>query len=107
MEGYLGEFNIEIEDSPFRGFTKSDWILYYIECYGQIDGEQHKLWVLDQIARLQKGTIPIVKIAKWVNGQSEFRVTLGEPNQAYHEWVLKMKIGENDDCHDYDIGVAP
>lgn len=54
-----------------------------IERYGGIDGEHHKTWVIDQVARLLTG---------------------GE----YNRWVIEMKAGEDGpDTYDYDEGIAP
>ncbi len=57
MEGYLGETKLESHDgTPYEGYSPVEWALNYIEAYGQIDGAHHKLWVLDQVARILKGT---------------------------------------------------
>lgn len=54
-----------------------------IERYGQIDEAHHKLWVLDQIARIFQG-------------------------DEYDRWVLEMKAGEDGpETYTYDAGVAP
>lgn len=94
MEGYLGEFDVDLDKSPFKGYTPFDWAMYFIERYGQIDGERNKSWVLDQVARIYNETQPIVKIARWTNGYTEYRVQLGEPPEKYHSWVDKMKGDE-------------
>lgn len=108
MEGYLGEFDIDLESSPFKNYAPFDWAMYFVEKYGQKDGERHKAWVLDQVARIYNGTLPIVKIAKWSNGQSEYRVNLDSPSEKYELWVGKMKDGEDGaETYFYDKGVAP
>jgi hypothetical protein len=43
MEGYLGEFNLPDSKNELLTFTPNDWALYWIESYGQIDGEHHKM----------------------------------------------------------------
>lgn len=48
---YLGEKLVPGEDSPFDGYSAQDWAMYFIEHYGQIDGDHHKQWVIDQVAR--------------------------------------------------------
>lgn len=54
-----------------------------IERYGQYDGDHHKLWVLDQVARILKG-------------------------DEYNEWVIKMKAGaDGPNTYRYQIGIAP
>lgn len=108
---YLGEVDVtSLDNTPFEGFAKEDWALTYIGAYGQIDGDHHKQWVLDQVARILKGTPVNVKLARWDNGQQEYRFNTGEPSQAYLDWVEEMK-GEVDDEgyyeYNYDCGIAP
>ena len=69
MEGYLGEQIIEIE-APIPPTT---WALHWLERYSQIDGEHRKTWVLDQVARILRGTPVIAKLASWENGTVEMR----------------------------------
>jgi len=99
MEEYLGETDVTDE---FKTWTREDWIVYFIEHYAGFDGEHHKLWLLDQIARILKGTKVIVKRASWAGGTWEYRVSLGEPSKEYLGWVENMKKDG-----DYDEGVAP
>jgi len=73
---YLGEEQIDISKTGFAGYTKEDWAMYFIGSYGQINGAHHKNWVLDQVARILKGTPVIVKIARWSDGNWEYRVTV-------------------------------
>ena len=47
--------------------------------YGQIDGNHHKMWVIDQIVR----------------------VLLGD---GYEKWVEEY---EGDDEYEWDVGIAP
>jgi len=110
MEEYLGETIINIKDTEFKDYTPSDWVLYFIERYGQIDGAHHKQWVLDQVARIIHGTPVIIKLAKWDSGNSEYRVVLGEPSQKYLDWVEEMKCwNETDEEYEYSYeeGIAP
>ena len=82
--------------------------MYYIESYGQIDGDHHKLWVLDQIVRIMKGCEIVLKIAKWGDGQTELRIDTGKESKKYLEWVKEMKNGEDgEDTYGYDEGIAP
>lgn len=112
MEGYLGETIVEsLVGTPYEGYTPKDWALNYIGSYGQIDGAHHKLWVLDQIARILHGTPIILTLAKWNNGQQEYRYTTGKPSAEYLAWVEMMK-GEYDEEdedyeYNYDEGCAP
>lgn len=108
MEGYLGETLVNIQLTKFKDFKPNDWAMYYIERYSQIDGAHHKQWCLDQIAQILKGTSIIVKVAKWDNGQEEYRVVLDEPSNQYREWVVAMCDGEDGpDTYSYDDGCAP
>jgi len=108
MEGYLGEEVLDIKDSPFNHYAKEDWVLYFIRCYGGFDGAHHKDWVLDQIARILKGSKIIIEEARWENGASELRVTVGEPTEEYRHWVAEGKDGEDGpDTYEYDEGIAP
>ena len=107
MEGYQGEFAVNILETPFADYKKEDWAMYYIGGYGQIDGAHHKQWVLDQVARILKGTKVIIKEARWDNGFKDYRTTLEDPSEEYKKWVEEMKRGEYDDEYDYEEGVAP
>lgn len=108
MEKYLGETDIEISKSKFALFSENDWAMLWIEKYGGIDGAHHKDWVLDQVARILKGTKVIVKVAKWDNGQEEYRFTLDEPPKEYWEWVDQMKNGKDGpNTYDYEFGISP
>lgn len=111
MDGYLGTVDVDIQDTPFKDFTPTDWAMYFIGSYGQIDGDHHKTWVLDQVARILKGTPVIVRQASWSNGEKEFREKLGEPSSEYLSWVQEM-LGDYDeeneeDEYGYDYGIAP
>lgn len=57
--------------------------LVIIEQYGGIDGDHHKAWVIDQIARVLCG-------------------------DDYEEWVANMKDGEDGpETYEWDVGVPP
>lgn len=109
MNGYLGETLVKRPDllPEFAGWTTKDWALKYIEMYGGIDGEHHKAWVLDQVARILNGAIIEVSQAKWDNGHSEFRYRVLE-NDDYHMWVAKVRSGEDGpETYSYEVGIAP
>lgn len=108
MEGYLGESIVEQSNTEFKDYDRSAWAMYFLERYGGNDGAHHKDWVLDQIARVMKGTPIIIKLAKWSNGHKEYRISTGEPSQEYLEWVTWMKNGEDGpNTYSYEEGVAP
>ena len=51
--------------------------------YGSIDGDHHKMWVIDQMVRQLSGSF-------------------------YEDWVAKAKAGENGpDTYSWDEGIAP
>lgn len=110
---YLGEFEVELEESPFAEYNPEYWAMYFIERYSQIDGAHHKQWVLDQVARILKGTPVLVKEARWEDGTKEYRVSLGQSSPQYLEWVKEMKgkwvkiEGYEGWEYDYDEGIAP
>lgn len=108
MDNYLGEFDRDISITRFAKYKPSDWALYYIASYGQLDGENHKLWVLDQVARILNGTPMIVKYAMWgpseeaPDGHEEARVDTGEPSKKYLAWVEMMRGEYDEDEEDYE-----
>jgi len=115
MKGYIGEFDVKIEETEFKDYTPKDWAMYFISRYGQIDGDHHKAWVLDQVARILNGTPVVVKEAHWVNegnSHKEYRVwTAEEPSPEYKAWVTEM-LGKYDAENDeyeyaYEEGIAP
>ena len=111
MEGYLGETPVDVKTHPkFKNYTPADWAMYFIGRYGQIDGSHHKQWVLDQAARILKGTPVEVVLARWSNGLEEYRVwTADEPSEEYKNWVEEMKgdIVDGEYEYGYDEGIAP
>lgn len=56
--------------------------------YAQIDGEHHKMWVIDQMVRALCGTEE--KYKEWVN--------------AYQE---PFAFEDFEGCYEWDIGIAP
>lgn len=108
MYGYLGEFDVSIEDTPYGNYKPTDWAMYYIERYGQIDGDHHKQWVLDTVARILKGAPISIKVAKWDNGHSEYRVQVGSC-KLYEDWVEQMleRDESGEPTYSYDKGIPP
>jgi hypothetical protein len=105
---YLGEFEVDLKDTPFADYTERDWALYWIGSYGGIDGAHHKTWVLDQVARILNGTPVIVKQRRWTKHEPEWSMTLDEPSRASEEWVIRMRDGEDGpETYDWDEGIAP
>ena len=90
---FLGEEKLESCDgTPYEGFTPAQWAVNYIERYGQIDGDHHKLWVMDQVVRILKGTPVELKIARWDGGYHEYRPITGKPSVEYLQWVEVMGV---------------
>lgn len=53
----------------------------------------------------------VISLARWDNGEEEYRCSTGEPSQAYIDWVAESR-GEYDEEeesyeYDYDEGIAP
>jgi len=108
IKEYLGEAIVEQKDTKFKNYDSSRWAMYFLEYYGRIDGVHHKNWVLDQIARVLKGTPIIIKLAKWNNGHEEYRIITGTPSQEYIDWVAERCDGEDGKhTYFYDEGVSP
>ena len=108
-ETYLGEFPVDICDSPFKGFKSKDWALQYIFQYGQIDGDHHKAWVLDQVARILCGATVEVVVAKWSDHPNEYRFRVLDDSSEYDEWVEEYEERDEDGepQYEYDVGIAP
>lgn len=106
MASYLGAIPVtNLAGTPYDGFTQSDWAMRYIERYGQIEGGHHKSWVLDQVARILKGTPVEVILDRWSDGKEEYNfVTAKIPSAEYLSWVEEMR---GDDEYNYDEGCAP
>jgi hypothetical protein len=103
MEGYLGTTDVT-EQHPI---TPTEAALLFIQMYGGIDGAHHKDWVLDQVARALHGSPVTVEEARWDNGHTELRYSIGDCAE-YHKWVEAMCDGEDGpDTWEYDEGIAP
>ena len=89
-------------------YGQQDFAMLWIEMYSGIDGAHHKDWIIDQVARILKGTKVIVKVAKWENGTENERFSLDEPPKEYWKWVEEMRDGEDGaETYSYDFGIAP
>ena len=107
---FIGEFEVDTTIHPvFANYTPSDWAMEFIESYGQIDGSHHKSWVIDQVARILKGSPVTVVEAVWDSGYKEFRFWTDVPSDEYRLWVKRMLGDVVDDGYeyDYDEGIAP
>jgi hypothetical protein len=114
MNNYLGEFPLEDARNPYLEYTPADWALLFIQRYGGFVAAYHKAWVIDQVARILKGTPVEVVEARWgvsdnhPKGETNIRFWTGEPTQQYHDWVAECRNGdEGPESYDYDEGTAP
>lgn len=111
MREYLGTTPIVVEQHPvYSKYTPVDWAMLWVEKYGQFDGSHHKAWVIDQVARILKGTPVIVELAAWSGGLTEERFYLDEPTEQYKDWVIAMlgELTEDGEYeYSYDEGIAP
>lgn len=112
MKDYLGEKPVNPKTHPeFSKYTPTDWAMLFIEMYGQIDGDHHKAWVLDQVARILQGTKVIISEASWGNGHREYRFRVSDKlSPKYLTWRTKMlgEIDQNGDAeYGYEEGIAP
>jgi hypothetical protein len=104
MKGYLGETDV----TDRHPMSPTDGALLFICLYGGFDGAHHKDWVLDQVARILNGAPIIVKEARWDNGHSELRYSVGTSEQ-YEKWVHSVIFPDGADGEDYGYskGIAP
>lgn len=103
---YLGEVPVDISThEEYKNYTPKDWAMYFITAYGQIQGDHHSKWVIDQVARILLGAAITVKKASWSDGTVDYRISVDEdkPSQEYLAWVKEAK----DEGYDYDEGIAP
>lgn len=104
MKGYLGETVLDsLDGTPFERFNKWGWACHYIKTYASIDGEPHKAWMRDQVSRIILGTPVIVSVAKWANGQIEYRFSTGDPSAEYIRRAAKRRA----DGYTVNVGVVP
>ena len=104
---YLGEFPVDVSTHPtYSKCTPADWAMVFLEKYSGIDGDHHKTWVFDQIARILKGTPVKVVQARWTDHAPEDRFNVSHPSEEYKEWVVSMTSGVNAG-YNWDEGIAP
>lgn len=104
MKGYLGEFPVlDLRGTPYENYGPTQFALDYIARYGGIDGDHHKAWVLDQVARILNGAPVFVMVARWDDGTEEFRTRVGT-SPAYETYVRDI-CGDGE--YEYDAGIAP
>lgn len=105
MREYLGETDVT-DQHPVDPVKTA---LEMIFAYGQIDGEHHKAWVLDRVARILLNAPVTIKEARWSDGNTELRKTVGT-SEAYERWVAEYCLDEetgDPEGYEYNAGVAP
>lgn len=75
--------------------------LHYASEYAYIDGDHHKMWVIDQMVRALTGCLMVTKSATDVRGKPYTYEAQGE-SLEYLEWIR----ADNEDCG-WDAGIAP
>jgi hypothetical protein len=74
---------------------------------GSVDGDHHKMWVIDQMVRELTGCPIITETAKGSNGKMYEYETLGE-SEAYKEFVRNAKDGEDGpETYSWETGTPP
>lgn len=75
--------------------------------WGSVDGDHHKMWVIDQMVRTLTGC-PTVRVEKTgPNGDDWSYDALGE-SEEYLEWVRTFQDGEDGpETYLWDVGIAP
>ena len=75
--------------------------------YGSIDGDHHKMWVIDQMVRALTGCPVEEKSAVDSRGQSYTYEAQGE-SEEYRRWVADTKAGnDGPETYEWDEGIAP
>lgn len=109
MGDYQGSFPVKTVDTTDKA-KAIEYAMEYISLYGQIGGDHHKAWVLDQVARILQGTPIEVSKRVWTNQNGSTHTELdwntGTPSKKYLEWVNGMRFCNGEE-YDYDEGIAP
>lgn len=96
----MTQIEVRQSETIYAEFTSVDFALDLMCTYGQSSGSHHKQWVIDQVARILKGTPLIFTKNKW--GSVSYKT--GEPSKEYLDWVADYCA---DGEYDYDCGIAP
>jgi hypothetical protein len=103
MPNYLGSNPINQKDTPYANYGPSEWAKYYLVRYGGIDGDHHKTWVMDQAIRILMGTPVKIQLAKWDNGEQEYRIDTGKASKEYQKYCKNAA----EEGYEVDPGIAP
>ena len=75
--------------------------------YGGIDGDHHKMWVIDQMVRILTDCPTVIGTAKDYKGQPYTYETLGE-SKEYEQWVKDHNKGEDGpNTYEWEKGIPP
>ena len=61
--------------------------------YAQIDGEYHKMWVIDQMVRALCGSEE--EYEKWVEVNEMKETNIIDNNERYEDWCFDCKLRDN------------
>jgi hypothetical protein len=103
MPNYLGSNPIDQKDTPYANYGPAEWAKYYLVRYGGIDGDHHKTWVMDQAIRILMGTPVKIQLAKWDNGEQEYRIDTGKASKEYQKYCKNAA----EEGYEVDPGIAP
>lgn len=74
---------------------------------GQVDGEHHKAWVIDQMVRALTGCPPVTETAQLADGYPYTYIAQGE-SEEYQRFIAKYKAGEDGpETYSWEEGIAP
>lgn len=77
------------------------------QCDGQVDGDHHKAWAIDQMVRALTGCPLVEATAKDYRGEPYTYKTMGE-SAEYKAFVTAAKAGEDGpESYEWDTGIAP
>lgn len=102
---YLGETRVPTMGTPFHGYGPKEWALFWIACYGMIDGAHHKQWLIDQVAQILCGSPVVLWLARWSDGEKEYRPRINGYSAEYTRWL--WTDAHDPECFEWDRGVAP
>ena len=87
--------------------TPIEAALGYARKYGQIDGDHHKAWVIDQMVRALLGCEMQTFDALDYQGK-HYTFESQEESPAYLKWVAECKDGEDGpETYSWSVGIAP
>jgi hypothetical protein len=74
---------------------------------GQVDGEHHKAWAIDQMVRALTGCPMVEETAVSAQGQRYTYQTQGE-SEEYQRFIAEYKAGEDGpDTYGWEEGISP